>query len=232
MGLFKRLRDLTMSNINAMLDKAEDPVKMLDQYLRDMEQDLQDAEVAVSKQIAIALKLKQQYVEAQDLVDKREAQAMQALQAGNEDLARRALVDKKSVAEKAADFKIQSEAANAAAEDLRQKLGEMREQITELKNKRETLKARAEAAKAQKQINQAMSGFGTDNAAKGFQRMEERVLSLEAEAEASKQVYGTTKSLDDEFKDLKAKNNAEVDDELAALKAKMGIGPPSISSNQ
>ena len=221
MGLFKRLRDLTMSNINAMLDKAEDPVKMLDQYLRDMEEDLQDAEVAVSKQIAISIKLKQQYEENEALVEKREKQAMQALEAGNEDLARRALVDKKAVAEKAADFKAQWTAADAAATDLRLKLDQMREQVTEMKNKRETLKARAEAAKAQKQIKQAMSGFGTDNAAKGFARMEEKVMQLEAEAEASKQVLGGSRSLDDEFKELK-KNQPDIDDELAALKAKMG----------
>ena len=221
MGLFKRLRDLTMSNINAMLDKAEDPVKMLDQYLRDMEEDLQDAEVAVSKQIAISIKLKQQYEENEALVEKREKQAMQALEAGNEDLARRALVDKKAVAEKAADFKAQWTAADAAATDLRLKLDQMREQVTEMKNKRETLKARAEAAKAQKQINQAMSGFGTDNAAKGFARMEEKVMQLEAEAEASKQVLGGSRSLDYEFKELK-KNQPDIDDELAALKAKMG----------
>lgn len=221
MGLFKRLRDLTMANINAMLDKAEDPVKMLDQYLRDMEEDLQDAEVAVSKQIAISIKLKQQFEEAEALVEKREKQAMQALEAGNEDLARRALVDKKAIAEKAVDFKAQWTSADAAATELRLKLDQMREQITEMKNKRETLKARAEAAKAQKQINQAMSGFGTDNAAKGFARMEEKVLQLEAEAEASKQVLGTSRSLDDEFKELK-KNQPDIDEELAALKAKMG----------
>ncbi|MGB8954941.1 MAG: PspA/IM30 family protein [Tumebacillaceae bacterium] len=220
MGLFKRLRDLTMSNINAMLDKAEDPVKMLDQYLRDMEEDLQDAEVAVSKQIAISIKLKQQYQENEGLVEKREKQAMQALEAGNEDLARRALVDKKAVAEKASDFKAQWTAADAAATELRLKLDQMREQVTEMKNKRETLKARAEAAKAQKHINQAMSGFGTDNAAKGFARMEDKVLQLEAEAEASTQVLGGSRSLDDEFKELK-KNQPDIDDELAALKAKI-----------
>jgi phage shock protein A len=152
---------------------------------------------------------------------KREKQAMQALEAGNEDLARRALVDKKAVAEKASDFKAQWTAADAAATDLRLKLDQMREQVTEMKNKRETLKARAEAAKAQKQINQAMSGFGTDNAAKGFARMEDKVLQLEAEAEASKQVLGGSRSLDDEFKELK-KNQPDIDDELAALKAKMG----------
>ena len=221
MALFKRLRDLTMSNLNAMLDKAEDPVKMLDQYLRDMEQDIQDAEVAVAKQIAIEKKLKQQFEEAQDLVGKREAQAIQALEAGNEDLARRALVDKRTVAEKAADYKSQYESAKASADNLRERLGEMKDQFGQMRNKRDTLKARAESAKAQKQINQAMSGFGTDNAAKGFRRMEEKVLQLEAEAEASEEIRGSSRSLDDEFKELQKNNTSAVDAELEALKAKL-----------
>ncbi|MBL0387181.1 PspA/IM30 family protein [Tumebacillus sp. ITR2] len=221
MALFKRLRDLTMSNINALLDKAEDPVKMLEQYLRDMEEDIQDAEVAVAKQIAVEMKLKQQFEEATELVTKREQQAMMALEQGNEDLARRALVDKKSVAEKAADYKQQYQNAKVTADDLRGRLSEMKDQFEEMKNKKDTLKARHEAAKAQKQINEVMSGFGTDNAAKGFSRMEEKVLQAEAEAEASKQLHGSSRSLDDEFKNLK-KNSSDIDDELAALKSKMG----------
>jgi phage shock protein A len=221
MALFKRLRDLTMSNINALLDKAEDPVKMLEQYLRDMEEDIQDAEVAVAKQIAVEMKLKQQHEEAQSLVEKREQQALMALEQGNEDLARRALVDKKSVAEKASDYKQQYTNAKATADELRVRLSEMKDQFLEMKNKKDTLKARHEAAKAQKQINEVMSGFGTDNAAKGFSRMEEKVLQAEAEAEASKQLFGSSRSLDEEFKDLK-KNTSDVDDELAALKAKLG----------
>ncbi|HEU4962965.1 MAG TPA: PspA/IM30 family protein [Bacilli bacterium] len=221
MALFKRLRDLTMSNLNALLDKAEDPVKMLDQYLRDMEEDIQEAEVAVAKQIAIEKKLKQQFEEAQALVEKRETQALQALEAGNEDLARRALMDKKQVGEKANDYRQQYEAAKASADNLRAKLGEMKDQFGQMKNKRDTLKARAQAAKAQKQINQTMSGFGSDNAAKGFDRMEEKVLQLEAEAEASNELHGSARSLGDELKELAKNDTSAVDAELEALKAKL-----------
>ncbi|ASS74871.1 phage shock protein A [Tumebacillus algifaecis] len=220
MALFKRLRDLTLANINSLLDKAEDPVKMLDQYLRDMEEDIQDAESAVAKQIALEKKLQQQYQEAKELAEKREAQALQALEAGNEDLARRALIDKKAMSEKAADFKVQYDGAKLTADNLRGKLGEMKDQLGEMKNKRDTLKARAEAAKAQKQINQTLSGLGSNNAASGFSRMEDRVLQLEAEAEASTEMSGS-KSLDREFAELEKKNTSDIDAELEALKAKL-----------
>lgn len=219
MGIFKRLRDLTMASMNDLLDKAEDPVKMLNQFLRDMEEDIQEAETAVAKQIAIEMKFKQQYEEAEEMVQKRTEQAMKALEQGNEDLARRALEDKKEHQTRYTELKGQYDVAKANADRLRSQLSEMKDEFSKMKNKKDLLIARAEAAKAQKQINQAMSGFGTDNAAKGFDRMSEKVLQMEAEAKASGELRGSNKSLDDELSAL-SKNDG-VDDELAALKAQL-----------
>ncbi len=219
MGLFKRLRDLTMASVNDLLDKAEDPVKMLNQFLRDMEEDIQEAEAAVAKQIALEKKFKQQVEEAQEMVTRREEQALKALEQGNEELARRALQDKKEHQARLDEMTKQYDVAKANADQLRTQLEEMKDEFGKMKNKREVLVARAEAAKAQKQINQAMSGFGTDNAAKGFSRMEEKVLQLEAEAEASSELRSKGKSLDDELAQLD--KSGGVEDELAALKAKL-----------
>ncbi|GAA4837346.1 PspA/IM30 family protein [Paenibacillus vulneris] len=219
MGIFKRLRDLTMASINDLLDKAEDPVKMLNQFLRDMEEDINEAEVAVAKQIAVEKKFKQQYEEAFEMVQKREEQALKALEQGNEDLARRALQDKKEHQTRYEEMKKQYDIAKGNADRLRDQLQEMKDEFTKMKNKKDLLVARAEAAKAQKQINQAMSGFGTDNAAKGFDRMSEKVLQMEAEAEASNELRSKNRSLDDELDQLGKSDG--VDDELAALRAKL-----------
>ncbi|MFT9369708.1 PspA/IM30 family protein [Paenibacillus polymyxa] len=215
MSIFKRLRDLTMSNINAIIDKAEDPVKMTDQYIRDMQEDLEDAEKAVAAQIAIEKRFKQQYEEQAALVKKREEQAHTAAKAQNVDLARRALEEKKSAEQKMNEFQAGYEQNKAAAENLRGKLDEMRRQLTEMKNKRETLVARYNAAKAQTEINKAMNGFSSDTATAGLKRMEEKMLQAEARAEASNEMASKEKSLDEEFKELDKKS--AVDDELAAL---------------
>lgn len=215
MSIFKRLRDLTMSNVNSIIDKAEDPVKMTDQYIRDMTEDLEDAEKAVAAQIAIEKKFKQLYEEQEALVTKRNQQAHTAAQAGNADLARRALEEKKSAEVKLVEYKTSFDQNKASADNLRAKLEEMRKQLTQMKNKRETLVARYNAAKAQTEINKAMSGFSSDSASAGLKRMEDKMLQAEAQAEASNEMSSGNKSLDDEFEKL-GKDQA-VDDELAAL---------------
>ncbi|MDO7904879.1 PspA/IM30 family protein [Paenibacillus sp. JX-17] len=215
MSIFKRLRDLTMSNINAIIDKAEDPIKMTDQYIRDMTEDLEDAEKAVAAQIAIEKKFKQLYEEQDALVKKREEQAHTAAKAQNVDLARRALEEKKSAEQKRDEYKASYDQNKASADNLRAKLDEMRKQLTEMKNKRETLVARYNAAKAQTEINKAMNGFSSDSASAGMKRMEEKMLQMEAQAEASNEMAAKDKSLDDEFEQLN--KQSAVDDELAAL---------------
>ncbi|MFG6121454.1 MULTISPECIES: PspA/IM30 family protein [Thalassobacillus] len=216
---FKRMKTVVNSELNAMLDKAEDPVKMLDQFMRDMENDIREAESAVAKQIANEKMLKRKYDDAQALVDKRMKQAEQAIEAGNEDLARRALEDKNSQQEQAEQLKASWEQAKTDADSLREKLDEMKKEYQQMKLKKDSLKARSESAKTRTKMNRTMSNIGGDESRQGFDRMEEKVLQQEAEAETSEDMSQASRSLDDEFEALE-KNG--VDDELAALKKKMG----------
>lgn len=215
MSLFKRLRDLTASNIYALIEKAEDPVKMTDQYLRDMQEDLSEAERGVAAQIALEKKFKTLYEEQKALVAKREEQAHLAVENGDTDLARRVIEDKQNAEQKMNEYKERYEQNQAAAENLRQKLEEMRKQVAELKDRRETLVARVNAAEAQKKINDTMSGFDSNTAMAGLKRMEEKTLQMEAEAEASGEVYKKEKSIDEEFENLG--KDKKVEDELARL---------------
>ncbi|MFC4403668.1 PspA/IM30 family protein [Gracilibacillus xinjiangensis] len=216
---FKRVKTVVSSELNSMLDKAEDPVKMLDQFMRDMESDIREAETSVAKQIANEKMLKRKADDAKALVEKRQAQAEKAIEAGNEDLARRALEDKNSQEQQANMLKESWEKAKRDADQLRDKLDEMKKEYQEMQLKKDTLKARAESAKTRTKMNRAMSNIGTDDSKRGFERMEEKVLRFEAEAETSDDLSSSSKSLDDEFEEL---DKSGVDDELAALKKKMG----------
>lgn len=219
MGLFKRIGDNIRANLNAALDKAEDPVKMLEQYLRDMEDDIADAEMATAKQIAVVKRLEMLYLEAQSMVEKRESQAVQALEQEREDLALKVVEDKRIHQGKAADYKEQFERAREVADDLKKQLRDMRDEFEKMKAKKATLVARAEAARAQKEINKVVAGLGRDTARKGFERMEEKVLKSEAEAAAGLELRGMNKKLDGDLAALESSFSAK--EELERLKAKL-----------
>lgn len=215
---FKRVKTVVGSELNAMLDKAEDPIKMLDQFMRDMEADIREVESAVAKQIANEKLLQKKVDDANSMASKREQQAMTAIEAGNEDLARRALEDKKVHADQAASLQESYSRAKEDVSILRTKLDEMKNEYHQMKLKKDSLKARAESAQVRTKMNRTMSGIGSNESRSGFDRMEEKVLQFEAEAETSEDMRSSNRSLDDEFKAL----DNGVDDELAALKKKMG----------
>ena len=214
MGLFQRVSDSIRANLNSLLDKAEDPEKMLAQYLRDMEEDIAEAEAAVAKQLAVAWKFKAQLEEALALVEKREAQAVEALQNNREDLARRALEDKRSHKAKVEEFRIQYENSSSLAEQLRNELKDMKNEYEKLQTKRDTLVARLHAAKAQKDMYGAASSLNKDSTRQGFERMEDKVLLMEAEAKLAGELGERELNRELEYLD----RNTELEQELAVLK--------------
>ncbi|WP_156291470.1 PspA/IM30 family protein [Oceanobacillus salinisoli] len=216
---FKRVKTVVSSELNTVLDKAEDPVKMLDQYMRDMAEDIREVEAAVAKQIANEKMLKRKANDAKAMVEKRQQQAEKAIESGNDDLARRALQDKKDHDATAQQLNESWERAKQDADMLRDKLDEMKKEYNEMKLKKDSLKARAESAKTRTKINRTMSSVGGDESKQGFERMEEKVLRYEAEAETTEDLSRESRSLDDEFDELE---KDDVDDELAALKEKLG----------
>lgn len=216
---FKRVSTVVSSELNAKLEKAEDPVKMLDQFMRDMEDDIQEVESAVAKQIANEKMMKRKADDAQAMVGKRQKQAEQAVEAGNEDLAKRSLEDKAEHEKQAAVLVESWERASKDSESLRTKLDEMKKEYQNMKLKKDSLKARAESAKTRTKMNRTKSSIGNDESKRGFERMEEKVMAFEAEAETSEDISHESRTLDDEFEEL---NNTSVDDELEELKKKKG----------
>lgn len=218
MSLFKRIGDNVRANLNAAIDKAEDPVKMLNQYLLDMEDDILDAENAMARQLVVVRKFKTQYEDAASQAQKRDVQALEALKKDREDLARRALEDKKLQLARRDEYLAQYEKSRETADKLRTQLREMKDEHENFRARRDTLVARAEAARAQKEIA-GFSGYGKDNGRRGFERMEAKVMQMEAQAEVACEIKSTEKSLDDELAALSSDEG--ISDELKKLKEQL-----------
>jgi phage shock protein A len=209
------MKTVVSSEWNAMLDKAEDPVKMLEQFMRDMEDDIHEAEQAVAKQIASEKMLKRKANDAEAMVEKRQKQAEEAIEADNEDLARRTLESKQENGKQAEVLLESWEKAKQDTDSMKDKLNEMKKEYTQMKAKKDSLKARAENAKTRTKMNRTLSSIGSDRSRQGFERMEEKVLQYEAEAETSEDFSHVSRSLDQEIENL---SESPVDKELEDLK--------------
>ncbi|RCX19581.1 phage shock protein A (PspA) family protein [Fontibacillus phaseoli] len=222
MGVFKRIKDITKASFNDMLDKVEDPIVMLNQYLRDMEAEIRDAEVTVAKQMANERRMKQRLDEALRISSQREAQAEIALRNGQEEVARKLLEEKIHYDQKQTEFSDLHAQSEAQANELKQQLHEMKDEFYKLRNKRNELVSRAQMAKARKQMSQISSlhTIESGNASLGFHRMEEKIMQLEAEAEVSGVVYRGASS-SSYISPADAEKQLKVDAQLEALKSKL-----------
>ena len=218
------MSDIFKANINDLLDKAEDPEKMIKQMVIEMEESVNKTTLAVAQAIANEVGLQKKIEKAKKDSQEWESKAMQALTAGREDLAKQALERKSLFDRNANDLIPLHQQAVATTQNLRIQLDKLKAKLDEARMRQSTLIARSQAAKAQKQIAQSMSGVGSDAFSK-FDKFEQKIEKLEAEAQAFEQLAGENSSLEDEFKKLESSSSADM--ELLALKAKMGLLPKS-----
>jgi phage shock protein A len=225
MGIFARLGSLIKSNINELISRAEDPEKMLNQVLLDMQQQLVEAKKSVAVAIADEKKLQKQYNTEVDKAKEWERKAMVAVRAGDDTLARQALMRKQEHETIAAQFQQQWMAQKAAVDKLKDALRLLNNKIEEAKRKKNILIARKKRAEAQQQIASTMQGLGDTSAFDTFDRMSERINLLEAEAEAGAELAGeiSGESLESKFLQLEAGGESGEEEALNELKAKMGL---------
>ncbi|MBM5823995.1 MAG: PspA/IM30 family protein [Cyanobacteria bacterium M_surface_10_m2_119] len=219
MGFFDRLSRLFRANANAVISSMEDPSKILDQSVEDMQRDLVKLRQAVATAIASQKRIQNQAEQADAQAKTWYERAELALKKGEESLAREALSRRKTYQDTATALNGQLQSQAGQVEQLKKSLLQLESKIAEAKTKKDMLKARAQAAQAQEQLQSAVSGLGTDNAMAAFERMEEKVQSLEARSQAAAELAGA--DLESQFAALEG---SDVDEELAALRSRLQGG--------
>ena len=221
MGILDRVSTVIKSNLNYLINKAEDPEKMLDQILIQMRQQLLEAKREVAVTIADEKRLGTQLEAELEQVREWERRATIAVQKGQDDLAREALRRKAEHEQIAVGYKKQWDAQRTSADNLKNALRDLSQKIEEAARKKNLLIARQKRAEAQKHIHEVMTGLSDTSAFETFDRMATRVEQLEAQASAAVEVSQelTGDTMEQRFRALES--STDVEQELNALKARM-----------
>jgi phage shock protein A len=225
MGIFARLAKLLESNLNDIINGAEEPEKMLNQVVVDMQRQLLEAKQQVAAAIVDEKRLMKQAEQEATNAAEWERRAMLAVRAGDDALAKEALARKKEHEVLRDSYQDQWQKQKAAVDQLKLALRALAQKIEAAKRKKDLLIARKNRAEAQKKIQETVSGIKNASAFETFDRMAKKVDQLEAEAEAHAEMNeeATGDVLLHKLEELERTHGAEED--LLALKQKMGLAP-------
>ena len=227
-GIISRFKDIMSSNINALLDKAEDPVKMIDQYLRNLEGDLGKVKAETASVMAEESRSKRELNECIEEVAKMQRYAEKAILSGNDGDAKLFLEKKKELTSKKETLQQSYEISADNAAKMRSMHDKLVKDISELNARRDQLKAKRAVAKTQERLNKIGSSVnGAMGNMSAFDKIEEKINRQLDEANAMAELNSSKK--ENSIEDLMSKydndepSNSEIDDELKALKNKLGL---------
>ncbi|MDR0669635.1 MAG: PspA/IM30 family protein [Treponema sp.] len=232
MGIFSRLKTLISANVNHLINKAEKPEKMLNQLILDMNEQLIESKRAVAQAIADEKRLEREMNNHLNQSADWERKAMLAVNKGEDDLAKEALLRKQENDNAALEYRKQWEAQHEAVGRLKESLKELNNKIDKAHRQKNLLIARAKRAEAQQKIQDTMSSVsGNRSAFDAFDRMAQKVDQMEAQADASKELedFTSDNDLDKRFAELE-KSDGSADRLLEDLKNKMKALPEGSSS--
>lgn len=224
MGILERFSDIVKANVNAVLDKMEDPSKMIDQYIIDLSNDLAEVKKETASVMAEEARTRRMLEENQAEVQKYAGLAEKALKAGNEDDARVFIGKKQQVEQAGEGLKKAYDLAKANAEKMRQMHDKLVSDLESLNARRNTIKATVSVARTQEKLNNISSSSDRAQAVQGsFARMEDKANRMLDEATAMSELNTTPPDEAASLEEKYSGSEASVDDELAAMKAKLGL---------
>ncbi len=222
MSIFNRISDILKANINDLLDRAEDPEKMVKQIIADMEEQVRDATEALGQAMASEKQAYAQLEKAKANSKEWEDKAKVALKAGNEELAKKALASKVEVDKNIQSFQASYDQIAAQTSELHSRVEILRQKLEEARQRQNMLIARAKMADATESIATAVTDTAPNSALSKLEKMERKVEGKEARAEALASMTGETVFAKDEFAELE--KNQAVDAELQRLMKEMNGG--------
>lgn len=229
MAIMDRLSRLVRANVNEMIDRAEDPEKMIDQILRDMQSGITTARAQVASMIAQEKELEADEEETRRLAIEWDAKARRAVDAGKDDLAREALRRKRDNEDNASVYGRQLQAQEQVVEKLKGQLSQLEAKYQSTLSHRDSMIARQRRARAQTQVSETLSNFAPWDPTSELDRMERKIRGQEAQAAAITEL--SEDSFDAQFRELDYDD--DVEKELAALKggnAALGTGSEAARS--
>ncbi|EOX3337725.1 phage shock protein PspA [Vibrio cholerae] len=218
MGIFSRFADIVNSNISALLDKAEDPEKMIRLIIQEMEDTLVEVRTNSAKAMADKKELARKVESIQQQLEDWQSKATLALTKQREDLARAALIEKQKLQHVLKGLHTEQTLVEETIEKLTGEIGKLETKITETRAKQQALAIRSQAASHRRDVQRHLHAGRTEEAMAKFEQFSRKVDELEAEADLYAQ-SGQARSLEQEFAELQAQD--EIEKELNKLKAQM-----------
>jgi len=218
MGIFSRFADIINSNVSSLLDKAEDPEKMIRLILQEMEDTLVEVRTNSAKAIADKKDLARRVGSMEKHIEEWQSKATLALTKSREDLARSALIEKQKLIDIVKSLHNEQTLVGETIDKLTGEISKLETKINETRSKQQALVIRKEAAGSRRDVQKHLHTSRTSEAFSKFEQYERKIDQLEAEAETY-EMSGNAKSLDQEFAELQA--NDEIERELQKLKEQM-----------
>jgi phage shock protein A len=218
MGIFSRFADIINANLNSLLDKAEDPAKMIRLIIQEMEDTLVEVRTSSARTIAEKKELQRKIDKLKSEIENWQQKAELAISKDREDLAKAALMEKKRLVELADDMETQLETANSTLDKLNVETGQLQDKLQDAKSRQSTLVMRHKTATSRLKVREQLFSSSSDDAMVRFENYERKLDNLEANVDS--QSIGRKRTLAEEIEGLEDDEN--LDAELAALKKKMG----------
>ncbi len=221
MSIFSRTRDIIAANMTDLLDKAEDPAKMIRMIIMEMEETLVEVRASAARTIADQKEMRRQITKLEKIQDGWTEKAELALSKGREDLAKAALVEKRKAGDMAEQLKIEIQVLDDALRASEADIAKLQGRLREARTRQNAIATRLESAQNRAKLREMYAGPKVDDAFSRFDILERRADFAEGEADALS-LGAPPKTLEEEIAELR--NDEAVDEELAALKARIGSG--------